>query len=173
MLQIRNNVFETNSSSTHSLCISKKEPIINTNETIYFNLGFYGWEVNTVDMRDYIYTAVVEASLDNKKEYTYLDKFKNILSKYNIKFFLEEPEIKISEFGGYEYLMNGGIDHDYELKDFLDAIFENEQLFLKCIFNSDSVVHTGNDNGYYYPFDEDNFIEKGEDENFFYFYKGN
>lgn len=41
MRQIRNNVFETNSSSIHSIAISK-EPVAGLPESIYFCLGGYG-----------------------------------------------------------------------------------------------------------------------------------
>jgi hypothetical protein len=39
-----------------------------------------------------------------------------------------------------------GIDHSYETSDFLNAVFEDEDLLLRCLFNNDSVVFTGNDN---------------------------
>ena len=42
MIQIRNGVFETNSSSTHSICIPKKTSI--KRDSIYFGIGEYGWE---------------------------------------------------------------------------------------------------------------------------------
>ena len=53
MKQIRNGVFETNSSSIHSIAISK-EPVINFLDTIHFRLGEFGWEFDEVDSGDYL-----------------------------------------------------------------------------------------------------------------------
>lgn len=68
---IRNGIFETNSSSVHSICISKK-PVENVKgKKIAFYLGEYGWENETVDTTDYLYTAIMcqsnsEELLDKK-----------------------------------------------------------------------------------------------------------
>lgn len=64
--QIRRSVFETNSSSTHSICISKKPVNINTERVIGFEIGDYGWENGCVDIKDYLYTAIM--SFDDRDE---------------------------------------------------------------------------------------------------------
>ena len=62
--------------------------------------------------------------------------------------------------------MQGYIDHCHELKDFLDEIFENEELFINAVL--DGYVRTGNDNadGYYLD-------ELDDDPNYYHYYKGN
>lgn len=51
MIQIRKGVFETNSSSTHSICISKEK--VNAKDVagkkVHFGLGDYGWEFTCVN----------------------------------------------------------------------------------------------------------------------------
>ncbi len=57
MIQIRKGTFETNSSSTHSICISK-EPVTKYPKSIHFYLGRYGWEQDTVvDTASYLYNS--------------------------------------------------------------------------------------------------------------------
>ena len=55
--QIRRGVFETNSSSTHSIAIPKR-----CTKTNYmsFNIGEFGWGWDEVDPADYLYTAIYE-----------------------------------------------------------------------------------------------------------------
>ena len=48
MRQIRQNTFETNSSSTHSICISKNPVVDVRNEHVYFGSGEFGWSTDTV-----------------------------------------------------------------------------------------------------------------------------
>lgn len=140
MKQIRNNVFETNSSSTHSICISKK-PVSVDGHFIRFHIGEYGWENDCVDAADYLYTAILEQ--DECDEL--LDKLKKILDKYSIKYNFEEPIYHVSSDGEDKWLEYGYIDHSYELKEFLDIILSNEDLLMRCLFG-DSCVYTGNDN---------------------------
>ena len=44
MRQVRQNVFETNSSSTHSICVTKNNILDNKVDEIYFRLDEFGWE---------------------------------------------------------------------------------------------------------------------------------
>ena len=45
--QIRRGVFETNSSSTHAICIAKGD--YNLSKHIDFTIGEFGWENNEYD----------------------------------------------------------------------------------------------------------------------------
>ena len=131
---IRNGMFETNSSSVHSICISKK-PVENVKgKKITFCLGEYGWEHETVDTADYLYTAIM--CQNNYKEL--LDKLKSILDKYEIDYTFQ-PKDKSKEYG---------IDHRYGINEFVNTVLDNENLLLRCLFADDSVVYTGNDNCY-------------------------
>ncbi len=59
--QIRQGAFETNSSSTHSICIAT-ETQYNIPTSIEFNFGDFGWEVNKLTSRkakaSYLYTCI-------------------------------------------------------------------------------------------------------------------
>lgn len=147
MIKCRKGMFETNSSSTHSICISKEK--IDTDKLagrrIHFGFGEWGWEVDTVyDTADYLYTAILgnpSADIVDQR----LEKLKAILDKYHINYSFE-PMIK--ENGRYypketEYY---GIDHGNECCDFVDAVLDNEDMLLNWLFG-DSFVETGNDNG--------------------------
>ena len=183
MIQIRKGVFETNSSSTHSIAISKKPVTIG--KYMSFNIGEFGWENGCADTADYLYTAILEQ--DNSSEL--LDKLKKILDKYSVKYNFEEPKYETSSNGEYKWLEYGYIDHGDELGDFLDAVLSNEDLLMRYLFG-DSTVYTGNDNQdsvpsgcniaeeYYWADDAfGNCVRMvnpyHDSENYDYFYKGN
>lgn len=142
MRQIRNGVFETNSSSTHSICISKK-PItdIILKRYLYFSLGEYGWGEEEVSPCDYLYTAIA-CDYNNFEKRMY--ELKETLLNNGILFAFEEP--KWSNDTKNRYVLNANIDHSNELIDFLDEILDDEDKLLRFLLNYDSVVYTGNDN---------------------------
>lgn len=182
MIQIRNGVFETNSSSTHSIAISKK-PVM-AGKYISFGIGEFGWENGIADTADYLYTAILEQH--NPSEL--LNKLKEILDKHSIEYKFEEPRYEKSYNGKYEYLAYGYIDHSYELGEFLDVILNDEDLLMRYLFGN-STVYTGNDNQdsdpsgcdiadkYYWTEENGRYVEKlnpyHDSENYEYFYKGN
>ena len=136
--QIRSNVFETNSSSTHSIAISKKPVTIG--KYIYFGIGEFGWENDCVNTANYLYTAILEQD----KADELLAQLKSILDNYSIEYEFEEPKYMIG-MSGYKWLDYGYVDHSNELREFLDAIFSNEDLLMRYLFGNSS-VYTGNDN---------------------------
>lgn len=138
MKQIRNSVFETNSSSMHSIAISK-EPVIGFPESIYFYLGEYGWEFNDVNPASYLYTAIMTI-YDKKDRDNKLNKLKSILDSRGIKYEFETPR-----FYGDEWLDNGYIDHSEELGTFIETILSDEDMLIRLLFGN-SYVFTGNDN---------------------------
>lgn len=167
-------MFETNSSSVHSICISKK-PVGNVKgKKIVFYLGEYGWENSADNTADYLYTAIM--CRYNSEEL--LDKLKSILDKYEIDYTFQ-PEDKASRWWG--------IDHSEDTIDFVNAVLEDEDLLLRCLFNDDSVVYTGNDNcgsndcldtcfigdKYYWGDDGEELNPYHDENNFDYFIKGN
>ena len=133
--QIRRGVFETNSSSTHSICISKAP--VKPRDCIYFGIGEYGWENDCVDTIDYLYTAIL--CMHDAEDL--LKRLKNILDNHSIEYEFEEPIY--SEHG---YLDNGYIDHSYDTREFIDAVLLDEDMLMRCLFGADSCVYTGNDN---------------------------
>ena len=121
MIQIRRNVFETNSSSTHSLAIPQDYSTYNIKKKkINFHLGSYGRPCKPVKANpaDYLYTAIMQdvcwfmwgdgfteeareaiiSSSDTPDWRKYcpeavnrLNKLKSILDEYHIKYEFEEP----------------------------------------------------------------------------------
>lgn len=139
MIQIRNGVFETNSSSVHSICISKKKSKIDTKNVVYFEMGEYGWEHDTVDIKDYLYTAI--NYFEDREEL--LERLESILKKHKIRYCFKYC------FGKYR---NVWLDHFEETREFVEAVLNDEDMLMRLLFNKESVVYTGNDNddGDYY-----------------------
>lgn len=142
MLSIRNNVYETNSSSTHSICITNRATSkIKIPKNLIFKFGEFGWEdviLNTPEEKaSYLYTAIY--SLKNKKEIEkIINNIYSELWKYGVEaVFCQEP---------LEYLEHGYIDHVYGLEDFLSKILTNSKRMVRYLFLEESFVHTGNDN---------------------------
>lgn len=167
-ITVRHGVFETNSSSTHSIVISKKA-VTELPKSIEFCQGDYGWEFEQYSLPNYLYTAIC-----NRDEY--IEKLKSVLDKHNIEYTFDDS------YDGY-------IDHESELEDFLEAVFSDEDLLLRCLFG-DSVVYTGNDNsGYaedeadgcmiareeYYDSDKNEYVVNPyhDETKYDYFFKGN
>ena len=155
--QIRNSVFETNSSSTHAMCISKDPVDMNTYSGCYveFTHGKFGWEwgiYNSLKNKAaYLYQALIscygrnawDEEKDMDKFNEYLDKLSSILGEYGITCSFEAPTV---DEWGYD---KGYIDHGGETKEFVEALFEDSGLLLRYLFNNDSYIVTGNDNDDY------------------------
>ena len=180
--QIRCSVFETNSSSTHSIAISKK-PVV-PNRTVHFGIGEFGWANDVVSIEDYLYTAILIQ--DNAEEL--LEKLKDILVKRSITYVFEEPRYVTFTWCDDKFLANGYIDHGNETIDFILAVLNDEDLLMRCLFG-DSCVYTGNDNQdadlsgcnianeYYWTEENGKYVKKPnpyhDSENYDYFMKLN
>lgn len=151
MRQIRQNTFETNSSSTHSICISKTPVVDVRGKHVYFGSGEFGWRADTVtDTASYLYTAMVSAySPEEFREK--LEKLKNILDKYEITYdFSPVKEVKSSYTPDYSYLVftrdkYASVDHSHECIPFIESVLNDEDMLLRYLFG-DSCIYTGNDN---------------------------
>ena len=140
MKQIRRNVFETNSSSTHSICISKAPVTIGKH--IDFCIGEYGWASDCVYASDYLYTAI----LIQEDSDELLHKLKNILDAHSISYEFEEPRYSTyDDDHEWKWLESGHIDHGYDTREFINAVLSNEDMLMRCLFGA-SYVYTGNDN---------------------------
>lgn len=138
MKNIRQNVFETNSSSTHSICIAKNVELDIPKE-IYFQFGEFGWEEDRLnsmsEKASYLYTAIKYNSFDGA-----MDKIIETLKRNGVeKIELEESDENDTWGGGY-------IDHGGQLCDFIDEILDDEEFLLNYLFSPLSFVLTGNDN---------------------------
>lgn len=142
MLQIRANVFETNSSSTHTLNISKR-PVTNMPCHIDFHLGEFGWQFDDANFADYLYTAIVDLDSEFSEEkyvkaQERLNKIRNLLDKYGITYTFEKPRDNIWFY----------VDHaeTLEMEGTLDKILDDENLLMRALMRPESVIHMGNDN---------------------------
>ena len=160
---IRHGVFETNSSSIHSLAIPKVTKIPSH---LSFNIGDFGWEFASVSPCDYIYTAIYAVSFKPEEAKQRLNKLIAALEDNHIEYDLGpvsyfKPEWSSEEF----YLDNGYVDHAHNLTSFVDSLLDDPDKLIR--FLSGGLVFTGNDNsekpGYFYrdePYVEDYNVDE-------------
>jgi hypothetical protein len=172
MKQIRRNVFETNSSSTHSICIAK-DAELTIPESLHFDFGEFGWECDTLyslgEKASYLYTGLIA---NNRKEDA--EKIFELLRSKEIEVTAEEPTFKTYNHTNsegkpveYTYPVNAGyVDHSNNLTDFLNAICQDENKLMNYLFSDLSFIITGNDN-------DDSDIDINVDYPHNQFYKGN
>ena len=172
--QIRHGVFETNSSSTHAICISTVDEELSIPETIEFGFGDYGWEEDTLSSRrdraNYLYTCLAYSSWDKVKEY--IEFIKTTLREAGVNnIYFDDLKIGISTWGDdkVEYWVkpgNGYVDHGEQAFEFVEAVCSNKKLLLDYLFSDKSYILTGNDN---------NPTDISINENYFHeeFYKDN
>lgn len=146
MIYIREGVFETNSSSTHSIVVTDRK----TEPGLYvdFRIGEFGWSFGKLDTipekASYLYTMACECLGRD----VYQDFYETLI-KYGVKCDCSKPaEFVKSSYGNYEYLNNGYVDHptDGDAKDFVDRMMKHEHALIKYLFSDESFVVTGNDN---------------------------
>ena len=134
MRKYRSNVFETNSSSTHSICVTKNNILDDKQKYVYFKFGEFGWERDELDSvgekASYLYTAIMDTGAIDL-----LDKLKAALDNNGIAYKFEDEPTK------HHYY----IDHSEELGEFL-TICEDEDMIMRYLFSSESFIITGNDN---------------------------
>lgn len=143
MRTIRRGVFESNSSSTHSIAIPK-----NCDETNYisFHIGEFGWGWEEADPADYFYTAIYETSSTEKELREKLNQLSNVLESHGISYELSPVKYHISIYDGVSYLCldDGYIDHGSELTNFVNELLNDGDKLVR--FLSRGLVFTGNDN---------------------------
>ena len=158
--KVGKNVFKTNSSSAHAICVTKNDILndIYGNEHIVFHIGNFGW--NFEEFRDvnskakYLYTAILY-----NDRFDLLKKLKNILHENNISYTFIAPVFK-QDITGKRYLFNGYIDHGSQLGYFIEDLCNDQYKLLRYLFSTESFVLIGNNNSEkevkikeYYPHD--------------------
>lgn len=147
--QVRKGVYETNSSSTHAICIAKDG--YELKDYIDFHTGEYGWECEEYGDLDNKASYLITAILSMDKEYAdeKLGQLKCILDENKITYTIPELNIKSYNYGekkhyyydiGYDY-----IDHVGELTSWLEDLLSDSDKLFRYLFG-DSIVITGNDN---------------------------
>ena len=147
--QIRRCVFETNSSSTHAICIAKDG--YEKANYIKFSFDDFGWEFDVYSdvysKASYLITAIFSFGKDYTDEK--LQQLKDILEANNIEYDIPISKISSWEYNGeirYYYDIDGYIDHGAETKEFVEAVLSDSDKLMRYLFG-DSIVVTGNDNG--------------------------
>jgi hypothetical protein len=150
--QIRQSCFETNSSSTHAICIAT-DTLYDIPKTVNFDFGDFGWQIDKLTSRqeraNYLYTCLGYCNLDELKKY--IEFISNTLYKNGVE------DINFESFKLCVYCWNnkteiyfepsdGYIDHGNETKKFVDTVCSNEKILLDYLFSDKSFILTGNDN---------------------------
>lgn len=155
--QIRSSVFETNSSSTHSIAIPRN--CAPTNH-VSFCIDEFGWGWEEADAADYLYTAIYELSDTESEAKEKIERLKDILNEHGISYSFGKVKSHTwhDDYDNTDYfcLDNGYIDHYGELKDFVDELLNNGDKLVRFI--SGGLVFTGNDNS-----DSNGFISRNEE----------
>ena len=189
MVTIRRNTFETNSSSTHSICIPKNIDISTLPKSIKFYFGDFGWEESQANQAAYLYTAICNLYYDDeesKDRTNAINKLKYTLDKYKIEYWFAPIKMVKYDFGKKDcryYEDVGSIDHCSELYEFLECVLNDEEMLIRYLIGGE--VYTGNDNccGSWYDDEDCNggfsmrdcelAYDKPNQEQYDYFYKGN
>ena len=142
--QIRQGVFETNSSSTHAICISKNHDTSNLKlpDSVLFDHGEFGWECRKLrhvwEKASYLYEAILGTYYVNNSE-EQLNHLKEILNKHGVECDFEPTSGK--------YWDDGYIDHvgEDDMPGWLENMMSDDDVLLTYLFG-DAFVITGNNN---------------------------
>lgn len=161
--QIRRSCFETNSSSTHAICITRDG--YKKRDYIEFHIGEFGWEFDTYSdvysRASYLITAIFDCGKDYADEK--LQQLKDILDDNHIEYSIPEPKVDSWEYDGetrYYYNIDGYVDHAGETKEFIEAVLSDSDRLMRYLFG-DSMIITGNDNGDAYS--DRMYVNEGEE----------
>lgn len=161
--QIRRGCFETNSSSTHAICITKEG--YTKGDYIEFEIGEFGWEFDTYSdlhsRASYLITAIFNYDKDYADEK--LQQLKDILDDNHIEYVIPEPKVDSWEYNGetrYYYDTDGYIDHVGETRSFVEAVLSDSDKLMRYLFG-DSMIITGNDNSDAYS--DRMYVNEGEE----------
>ena len=154
--QIRQRVFETNSSSTHSICIARNPVLSEIPSSLNFKFGSFGWEVDKLtsikEKASYLYTCISYLDdIDKIKEC--LQFITNSLIEYGVEDIYFD-NFELSPFcNGINnvdiYICPGDegyVDHGREAIDFVEAVCSDKHKLINYLFSEQSFILTGNDN---------------------------
>lgn len=176
---IRQSVFETNSSSIHSIAVKRGtkdqgiEYVTKRDGAIAFNLGQFGWKAmkhtSIVKRASYLWTL---ACSDTIKEANKRERFiRETLNEVGIKCVFQPVVQKVYESGWECCVAEDGeyfyIDHSDSWGNLTDKIFSDKDFLLDFLFG-DSYVITYNDNDDYddWLYAEDDGVDRDEYDKF-------
>lgn len=151
MKQIRRKVFETNSSSMHSIAVvgeNNREKPFSYGEVVYVSGGEYGWGPDVLtgpmDKLNYIFTSLFQHSdnYDDIMDSVEFEILKKVVKDYT------GAELVIDIDGELDCLLCGYIDH--QSQGMLNGLIENEDNLKEFIFNDKYEIIIDNDNSLYY-----------------------
>ncbi len=172
--QIRKGVFETNSSSTHAICIATDD-VLNIPRGIHFGFDDFGWERDTYSSvrakANYLYTCLTYVAKDYNTLQQYITFICNTLKSHGVEDIdMDNFEIGISIWDDIHFYIQPAndcyVDHGNEAEEFVKAVCTDEDKLLHYLFSKKSYVETGNDNDDY---DVDIKVDYPHEE----YYKGN
>jgi len=161
MIQIRNNVFETNSSSMHSVSINENNNIFDTNLEIEDNkvvghFDEFGWGYDcyndTQTKLSYLLTMIagVVNSIDDLYSSDDFIKIEECIKHYincdGISIAEDEYRIKQDRDGETYLDFDGYIDHQSQYFTIRDFLYENGVELEEFLFNSKVELIIDNDN---------------------------
>ena len=167
MFKIRKNVFETNSSSTHTICICRdpisedaKNKVLDIDTTAEF-----GWEQSKADPVDYLYAMA--------KCFGRVDELLDMFEDLNLHVIYdgEETTPGIPDPEDDEY-WDAPIDQYGDFYDLFDDLMSDSDFFLRFLFGK-TVIYTGNDNSHDSRVDENWQYPEQKLDNYATYYKGN
>lgn len=180
MKTIRYGTFETNSSSTHSMIIPVEKPAGQLPPFIGFRLGEFGWGFEEVNRFDYLYTALMLRT--DKESHDRFVRLKKVCLANGVKD-VKFQEARYSRWDDYDeddgresasFWPEGFyIDHYEEIDDFLNTVFESDEILLNYLMGGR--VGTGNDNSTTHNPIEDFYdrLSREEKNKYIYCSKGN
>lgn len=142
--QVRRSVFETNSSSTHSICITKSDiDKAHLPSILVFKHGEYGVEYDKLysveEKASYLYQIIWDLTYDNEdKRREYLNHIIIVLDRVGV--ICDFKTTKPNSWG------NGYVDHADYAEEFLRAVMNDDDKLLRYLFSGESFVLTGGDN---------------------------
>lgn len=157
IIKKRNSVFETNSSSIHSLCVPTNKPY-KVPDYVNFYLKHYGWgpDVET-NPGNYLYTWLVLAGEKDR-----IKQLENILYKHGAVYVSFEPYKEKDKWDKF------WIDHLDDARAWVDAVFKDEEKLLHDLFTPGAAIYITNDNTPDHEILEEiaNALDRGEEEVF-------
>ena len=147
MRQERRCVFETNSSSTHSVCIATDRRVeLVYPEKLIFHCRDFGWEHSCLSTPEekaaYLYASIL--SLQGKKDAENAkNKVFTMLGEVGV-----DCEFEQAKYFGEGWCENAHVDHagEDEHLNFVNRVLNNCGRLIRYLFSDHSFVLTGNDN---------------------------